>query len=107
MEAMFLDENNHNKSHNGYFTIQGGYRVIMKLFSSGFRLLLLLCNASSWPSRWVLKTPWSGELSDNYSTLQLSMSIATMEEEVVGVSVRLNQAMRQRFLMHSCEIPEA
>ena len=27
--------------------------------------------------------------------LQLFMSIATMEEEIVGVSVRLNQAMRQ------------
>ena len=30
-------------------------------------------------------------------TLHLSMSITTMEEEIVGVSVRLNQAMRQRF----------
>ena len=29
--------------------------------------------------------------------LQLFRSIATMEEEIVGVSVRLNQAMRQRF----------
>ena len=29
--------------------------------------------------------------------LQLSMSIATMEEEIVDVSVRLNQAMKQRF----------
>ena len=26
-------------------------------------------------------------------TLQLSMSIATMEEDIVGISVRLNQAM--------------
>ena len=26
---------------------------------------------------------------------QLSMPIATMEEEIVGVSLRLNQAMRQ------------
>ena len=25
------------------------------------------------------------------------MSITTMEEEIVGVSVRLNQAMRQQF----------
>ena len=30
-------------------------------------------------------------------TLQLSMSI---EEEIVGVAVRLNQAMRQRFIKH-------
>ena len=28
-------------------------------------------------------------------TLQLSMSIATMEEEIVGVSVRSNQSVRQ------------
>ena len=28
------------------------------------------------------------------NTLQLSMSIATMGEETMGVSVRLNQAMR-------------
>ena len=30
-------------------------------------------------------------------TLQLSMSIAIIEEETVGVNVRLNQAMKQRF----------
>ena len=38
------------------------------------------------------------------------MSIATIEEEVVGVSVRLNQAIRQRFpniVMHSFEFLEA
>ena len=29
--------------------------------------------------------------------LQLSMSIATMEEEIVGATVRLNQAMRQQI----------
>ena len=33
-------------------------------------------------------------------TLQLSMSITTVEEEIVGTSVRLNQAMRQRFPKH-------
>ena len=38
------------------------------------------------------------------------MSIATMEEEIVGVSMRLNQAMRQWFqniVVHSIEFPEA
>ena len=43
-------------------------------------------------------------------TLQLSMSIATMEGKIVGVSVRLSQAMRQRFqniVMHSFEFSEA
>ena len=30
-------------------------------------------------------------------TLQLSMSICNNGEEIVGVSVRLNQAIRQRF----------
>ena len=43
-------------------------------------------------------------------TLQLFMSVATMEEEIVGVSVRLNQAMRQRYPRHrhdSFEFPEA
>ena len=47
-------------------------------------------------------SPWSGELSDNYAAticvyFQLSMSIATMEEEIMGVSVRLNQAIRLQF----------
>ena len=43
-------------------------------------------------------------------TLQLSTCIATMEEEIVGVTVRLNQAMRQQFpniVIHSFEFPEA
>ena len=31
-------------------------------------------------------------------TQQLSMSIATLEEEIVDVTVRLNQAVRQWFL---------
>ena len=38
------------------------------------------------------------------------MPIATMKEEIVGVSVRLNQAMRhyfQNIVMHSFEFPEA
>ena len=36
--------------------------------------------------------------------LQLAMSIATMQEEIVGVSVRSNRAMRQRFprIISSC-----
>ena len=57
---------------------------------------------------------WSRELSDNYTAticqLQLSMSIATMEEEIVGVSVRLNLLIRQHFqniVIHSFEFPEA
>ena len=105
---MFLDENNHNKLQ---WILDLSYNTrrlhsYNEAVSFRFQATFIICNASSWPSHWVLKTPWSGELSDNYSTLQLSMSIATMEE-VVGVSVRLNQAMRQRFLMHSCEIPEA
>ena len=33
-------------------------------------------------------------------TLQLSMSIATMEEEIVGDSMKLNHAMRQQFPKH-------
>ena len=32
--------------------------------------------------------------------LQLSMSIVTMEEEIVGATVRINQAMRQQFPKH-------
>ena len=48
----------------------------------------------------MIKAMWSGELrSDNY-TLQLSMSVATMKEKIVDVSVRLNQAMRQQFPRH-------
>ena len=36
------------------------------------------------------------------------MSIATMKEEIVGVSVRLNQAMGQQFpKLHCFEFPEA
>ena len=44
------------------------------------------------------------------TTLQLFVSIATMEEEVVGVSVRLNHAIRQQFpkiVIHSFEFPKA
>ena len=44
------------------------------------------------------------------TTLQLSMSIATMKKEIVDVSVRLNQAMRQQFpniVIHSFEFLEA
>ena len=41
-----------------------------------------------------------GQENQVISTLQLSMSIATMEEEIVGVIMRLNLAMRQRFPKH-------
>ena len=34
-------------------------------------------------------------------TQQVSMSIATTEEEIVGISVRLNQAMRHEGLVLS------
>ena len=40
-------------------------------------------------SRWVLTATWLGELSDSY-TATISMATATMEEEIVDVSVRLN-----------------
>ena len=52
--------------------------------------------------------PWSGECiiygQDNQViiTLQLPMSIATMEEENVGVSERLNQPMRAISKTSSC-----
>ena len=36
-----------------------------------------------------------GELSEN--TWYLSMSITLLEEEIVDVNVRLNQAVRQQF----------
>ena len=42
---------------------------------------------------------WSGESSD-YTAELLSMSVAAMEEETVGVSVRLNQAVREWFPKH-------
>ena len=37
------------------------------------------------------------------------MSTATMEEEIVGISVRLNQAISdfQNIVIHSFEFPEA
>ena len=38
---------------------------------------------------------WLGELSEN--TQHLSMSITMLEEEIVDVNVRLNQAVRQQF----------
>ena len=63
----------------------------MRLFSSSFRLLY--CVMATGLCR-VVKATWSGELSDNY-TATISMSTATTEEEIVGVSVRLNHAMRQ------------
>ena len=51
---------------------------------------------------------WSGELSYKLQP-QLSMSIATMEEETADVIVRLNQAVRvifQNIIMHSFKFPE-
>ena len=83
--------------------MEGGCRVIMKLFSPMFQDTLL-CNDSSMGSCRTDPSTWSRELSDNYAAticlLQLSMSIATMEEEIVGVSVRLNQAIRRQFPKH-------
>ena len=38
---------------------------------------------------------WLGELCEN--TQHLSVSIAMLEEEIVGVNVRLHQALRQQF----------
>ena len=35
--------------------------------------------------------------------MQLSMSIATMEEEIVNISVKLNQAIRQQFSRKFCK----
>ena len=53
-----------------------------------------LCNGS-WVHTGSLRQ--HGQENQVIITLQLSMDIATMEEEIVGVSVRLNQAMRQQF----------
>ena len=58
----------------------------------------LLCINGSWVHTGSLRQ--HGQENKVIITLQLSMSIATMEEEIVGVSVRLNQAMRQRFPKH-------
>ena len=71
----------------------------------------LLCNGSSVGSHRMFQLGWSGEISDNYAAticvccnylflLQLSMCTATMEEEIVGVSVRLYHAIRQQFPKH-------
>ena len=46
---------------------------------------------------WVLKAMSLGELSYNYTTAVYCMSTATMEEEIVDVNMRLNQAVRQQF----------
>ena len=40
---------------------------------------------------------WSEELSAKINILQLPMSIGIMEEEIVGINVRLNQVVTQRF----------
>ena len=65
----------------------------MKLVFSLFQATLL-CNGS-----WVLtgSLRQHGQENQVIIALQLFMSIATKEEEFVGVSVRLNQAMRQQF----------
>ena len=55
----------------------------------------LLCINGSWVRDRSLRQ--HGPENKVIITLQLSMSNATMEEEIVGVSVRLNQAMRQQF----------
>ena len=72
----------------------------MNLFSSCFRLLYCVIS-DSWVCTGYL-TRQRGQENQVIITLQLSMSIATMEEEIVCVCVimRLNLAMRQRFLKH-------
>ena len=42
---------------------------------------------------------WSGELIDNY-TATIYVYCNNGREEIVGVSVKFNQAMRQRFPKH-------
>ena len=59
--------------------------------------MILLCNGSWIRARSIRQ---HGQENLVIITLQLSLSIATMEEEIVGGSVRLNQAMRQRFPKH-------
>ena len=73
--------------------MQGGCKVIMKLFFSCYRL----CNGS-----WVRARSLRQHDQENQViiTLQLSVPIVTMEEEIVGVNVRLNKAMRQQFPKH-------
>ena len=46
--------------------------------------VILLCNGI-WVRAWSLKATWAGELSRGI--LQLSMSIATLEEAIVGAIV--------------------
>ena len=68
MEATLLDKSNHNDLCNGYciwVTIQSGWRVMMKLFTSCFRQLYCVMAAGFAPGPY--KTTWSGELSDNYT----------------------------------------
>ena len=73
----------------------------------------LLCNGSSvGGSRRILQLGHESELSDNHvatilaticvycNYIYIYISIATMEEEIVGVSVRLNQAIRQQCPKH-------
>ena len=57
----------------------------MNLFSSCFRLLYCVIS-DSWVCTGYL-TRQRGQENQVIITLQLSMSIATMEEEIVGVSI--------------------
>ena len=68
----------------------------MKLFSSCFQQFNCVMAAGFAPG-----LSDSQEIGINLiGILQLSMSIATMKEEIVGATVRLNQAMRQQFPKH-------
>ena len=55
--------------------------------------LCQLCDGSQAGSR-VLKAMWSGKLSDNYTAI---VYIATLEQEILDVIVKLNQAMGCRY----------
>ena len=60
----------------------------------------LLCTNGSYVCAGSLRQSNHGQDNQVIITLQLPMSIATMEEENMGVNGRLNQAMRQRFPKH-------
>ena len=60
----------------------------------------LLCTNGSWVCAGSLTQPSYGQDNQVIIILQLPMSVATVEEENVGVSGRLNQPTRQRFPNH-------
>ena len=86
--------------------MEGGCRIIMNCFLpvSGY---ILYCVMAAQCLSQVIQL---GQENKVITMLQLSASSATMEEEIVGVSVRLNQAIRQQFqniVIHIFEFPEA